>query len=116
MPLPSNVDPPDACTVILLVASSPLAPLIQNTCPTIGAEVVHCGKVSVFAEDDELFHTIVWSEIDAESAEPLETTRLTPEPTVALITPFEISIVLPSGSTMPNEPVVASPGVTARDQ
>ena len=58
--------------MMLLVASSPLAPLIQNTCPTIGAEEVHCGKVSVLTEDDELFHTIVWSEVDAESAEPFE--------------------------------------------
>src|SRR5271157_3282782 len=96
--LPSNVDPPEACTVILFVASSPLVPFTQNVCPAIDAEELHCGNVSVLADDVELFHTIV------------------PTVVVALIRPFEIVRVVPSGLTIPNELVVASPGVTARDQ
>jgi len=77
---------------------------------------VHCGNVSVLADDDELFHTIVPSAMVAESVVPLAITRLTPDAAVALITPFDIAIVVPSGLTMPNELIVASPGVTARDQ
>ena len=59
---------------------------------------------------------IVLSAGDAESVVPLVTTRLTPEAAVALITPFDIAIVVPSGRTTPTDPVVANPGVTAKDQ
>jgi hypothetical protein len=90
--------------------------LTQKVCPAIGADEVHCGRISVLADDTELFHTIVLSAVDAESVVPLATTRLTPEADVALITPFDIAIVVPSGWTTPKEPVVANPGVTARDQ
>src|SRR5262249_20693554 len=116
LPLPSNVEPPVACTVILLVPSSPFAPLTQKVCPAIGADDVHCGRISVLADDDELFHTIVLSAVDAVSVVPLATTRPTPEAAVALITPFDIPIVVPSGRTTPTELVVANPGVTAKDQ
>src|SRR5271167_3760430 len=116
LPFPSNVEPPVACTVMLLVASPPLAPLTQKVCPTIGANEVHCGRVSVLADDDELFHTIVPSAVVAVSLVPVATMRLTPEVAAALIIPLDIVIVAPSGSTTPKEPVVASPGVTAKDQ
>ena len=116
LPLPSNVEPPVACTVIVLVPSSPFAPLTQKVCPAIGVDEVHCGKISILANDDELFHTIVPSAVVAESVVPLEMTRLTPEAAIALITPFDIPIVVPSGWTTPKEPVDANPGVTARDQ
>ena len=68
------------------------------------------------ADEDELFHTIVLSAGEAVSVVPVATTRLTPEVAVALITPFDIAIVVPSGRTTPTESVVANPGVTARDQ
>ena len=78
---------------------------------------MHWGRVSVFVEDDELFHTMVPSVAVAESAVPLEITRLVPEVVaVEAITPFVMVIVVPSGLTIPNELVVAKPGVTAKDQ
>src|ERR1700757_2375378 len=113
---PSKVDPPVACTVMLLVASSPFAPLTQKVCPATLAEEVHCGKVSVLADDVALFHTIVPSAVVAVSVTPLATVRVMPSWDVAPSRPFEIVRVLPSGLTMPKAPVVASPGVTASDQ